>query len=283
MTEYVDNETGEVMAIQPVRNAIEQIERSQLDVQMTRAAQRPRSIKRFENRAIQYATHNEEIAQSCFYALKRGGKFIEGPSVRLAEIMLSAWGNAKCGARIISEDDKVVVAQGVAVDLETNTSISVEVTRRITDKHGNKYKDDMIIVTKNAACAIAYRNAALKMIPGAFAAKVMDQARRVAMGEGKPLSERRQRALRAFGEYDVTEKQILATLDCTSIDEVDDEDLATLIGLYNALKSGETTVEESFPHASLDEKTKQAEAKMAQAKDASTANTEQKADEKQSE
>ena len=49
------------------------------------------------------ATIDAEVAGSCFYKLSRGGKTIEGPSVRLAEIVASAWGNLKFGARIIDE------------------------------------------------------------------------------------------------------------------------------------------------------------------------------------
>lgn len=264
--EYVDEQTGEVVQVSPT--AIEQIERSQLQVQIEAAQRRPRMIKRFMQQATALATHNSRIAESCFYRLSRGGKLIEGPSVRLAEIAATAWGNLTVGARIISEDDKTVTAQGVARDLETNMAMSVEVSRRITDKRGRKFSDDMIIVTKNAACAIAYRNAVLKVIPAAFLEDVLEQAQRVALGEGEDTETRVARAMKLFGEFGVQPGQVLAAVDKSAVAEITPDDLLTLIGLYNAIKGGDTTVEEAFPHASLEEKQAAVEAKMQAAKDA---------------
>ena len=261
--EYVDEKTGEIVQTSPT--AIEQIERSQLAVQMEAASRRPRQIKRFIDRATALATHNERIAQSCFYRLSRGGKFIEGPSVRMAEIAATAWGNLTVGARIISEDDKTVTAQGVARDLETNMAMSVEVSRRITDKRGRRFSDDMIIVTKNAACAIAYRNAVLKVIPAAFMEDVLERAQEIALGEGQDTEARVAKAMKMFGEFGVKPGQVLASIDKSAVQEVGPDDLLTLIGMYNAIKGGDTTVEESFPHASLEEKQAAVEAKMAKA------------------
>ena len=62
-----------------------------LQVQTARAF--PRSIKSAMQEARSMATLDRETAGSCFYKIPRAGKMIEGPSIRLAEIMASAWGN----------------------------------------------------------------------------------------------------------------------------------------------------------------------------------------------
>ena len=144
------------------------ITKAEIDVQISTAKAFPRSLKQFQDRAMSMATFSEEIAASCSYALPRGGKSLEGPSVRLAEIIVSSFGNIRSGARVIANDGKTITAQGICHDLETNNCVTVEVKRRITDKNGKTFNEDMQVVTGNAACAIAFRNAVFKVVPSAL-------------------------------------------------------------------------------------------------------------------
>ena len=48
----------------------------------------------------------------------RGGKPIEGPSNRLAEIVAYAWGNLRISSRITNEGAKFLTAQTTILDLE---------------------------------------------------------------------------------------------------------------------------------------------------------------------
>ena len=41
-----------------------------------------------------------KTAEGCFFSLPRGGKRLEGPSIRLAEICAATYGNLRCGSRI---------------------------------------------------------------------------------------------------------------------------------------------------------------------------------------
>ena len=77
------------------------ISRSEIDMQVATAHKFPRSIKRFRQEALQMVTLNESVAESCIYALPRSGKTIEGPSARFAEVIASAWGNCRAGARAV--------------------------------------------------------------------------------------------------------------------------------------------------------------------------------------
>ena len=139
--------------------------RSEIDVQVATAHQYPRNLSRVLNNIETLATMDEDVAGSCFYTLRRQGKVIEGPSVRMAEIIASSWGNLRVQARIISNDGKMITAQGICHDLESNYATSTEVKRRITDKNGKTFSEDMQVVTGNAACAIAMRNALFKVVP----------------------------------------------------------------------------------------------------------------------
>ena len=60
----------------------------------------PRSVKAFAAAAEAMATLTQQTAAECSYVVPRDGKQIVGPSVRLAEICASAWGNIDFGSRI---------------------------------------------------------------------------------------------------------------------------------------------------------------------------------------
>lgn len=221
--------------------------RAELDQQVSTAKAYPRSVAKFKAEALAMATLDQDTAASCFYALPRGGKTIEGPSIRLAEIIGSAWGNLNYGARVVSIDDKFLTAQGICRDLERNVTMTSEVTRRITDKNGKRYNDDMIGVTANAACSIALRNAIFKVVPMAYAKDVLAQARRVAIGDAKTLASRRAGMIDYFGKMGVEPKRILWLLEKPSIEDIGLDDMQVLVGLATAIKDGDTTVDEAFP------------------------------------
>ena len=222
------------------------INRGEIDMQISTAHKFPRSIKRFRNEALQMVTLNEQIAESCIYALPRGNKTIEGPSARFAEVIASAWGNCRAGARVVSDQGNFVTAQGVFHDLERNVAITYEVQRRITDNKGRRYNDDMIGVTGNAASSIALRNAILKGVPKAFWDDMYQAARATVMGDFKTLANRRAEAMKAFVALGVKAEQVFAKLGVSGVEDIGLEHLVTLRGLITAIKEGDTTPEQAF-------------------------------------
>jgi hypothetical protein len=222
--------------------------RAEVDQQIATARAMPRSIARAVQNITTLATLDEKSAEECIYALPRGGKPIKGPSIRLAEIIGSQWGNCRIGARVVHVDriEKYVEAEGVFHDLETNTATTARVRRRISTKAGKVFDDDMIVVTGNAACAIAKRNAILGSVPKAVWRKAYEAVERVIMGDVKTLAERRSRALAAFGAFGVTADQIFGALGVGGEDDIGLEHLSTLTAMRSALKNGEATVEEMF-------------------------------------
>jgi hypothetical protein len=207
----------------------------------------PRSVKAFLVQAEALATVTQQVAMACIYSVPRAGKQLTGPSVRLAEICASAWGNMRIGARIAREEANYIVAQGYAHDLQTNTECSFEVRRRITDRNGKRYSDDMIAVTANAAQAIALRNAVFRVVPKALVDAVFERARLVAVGEQKTLGERRAKMVEYFAKLGVGADKLLGLTGKASVEDMDGEDLLTLHGLANAIKDGTVGVEQAFP------------------------------------
>jgi len=244
MSEEFDGREVPSMSVESGTVAL--LNKSEIDMQIATAHRYPRSIKRFRDESLQMVTLNESVAESCIYALPRGGKTIEGPSARFAEVVASAWGNCRAGARTISDQGDFVTAQGVFHDLERNVAITYEVQRRITDAKGRRYNADMIGVTANAACSVALRNAILKGVPKAFWDDMYQAARRTVMGDFKTLANRRAEAMKAFMAFGVTEAQVLAKLELAGVEDIGLEHLVTLRGLLTALREGDTTPEQAF-------------------------------------
>lgn len=223
--------------------ALQALNTSEIDVQVATAHKFPRSLKAFKHKALEHATIDEATAQSMFYVLPRSGKTIEGPTVRLAEIVASSWGNLRAEAQVIAIDDKFVTAMGTCMDLESNYAIRVQVKNRITTKNGKKYNDDMIQVAGMAACAKAYRNAVFKVVPIAHVNSILAAAKKTAMGTEKTLTQRRDLAIDWFRKNGADEKQVLNMLEKNGVEEITLDDLATLRGIITAIKDGEATLE----------------------------------------
>ena len=217
------------------------INRAEVDIQITTARRYPRSITEFKREALAMATLDEETAGSMFYVLPRAGKRIEGPSVRLAEIVASALGNIKCGARIVEVGPKYVTAQGVAWDLQKNVSASIDVQRRITRTSGERYDDDMIGTTSNAATSIAFRQAIFKVVPFSYIKDIYEHAKAVSIGKGRSMESRREAAFTWFTKLGATPAQLITLLGRKGSEDLTEDDLIVLRGLSTAIRDGDTT------------------------------------------
>lgn len=231
----------------------EAVTRAEIDIAIATANRFPRHLAKVKANLINFATLDEDTAASCFYRLPRGGKAIEGPSVRMAEIAVSEYRNLNVATRIVAivttGDNPHVVVQGVCQDLEKNTRIIVEKRGRIIGKKSNKGKpdEDDINLAANNASAKAFRDAVFKVVPGALIKPAVDAAMRVARGEAKPMADRVGAALKAYAAMGVSKEQVLAKFSYTSDAQITPDDLDTLSGLRTALKEGEVTLADEFP------------------------------------
>jgi len=246
----MSNETEEVV-VQEVQgmDVVYQQDKATIDMQITTAKAYPRNITRATNNSIAVVSMDTETASTCTYAVPRGGKQITGPSIHLAKILAQFWGNLRVEAKVISIDAKHVTSQAIAYDLENNLAIKVEVKRSIYGKYG-RFNDDMITVTGNAGNSIAMRNAILSVIPRAVVDKVYKSALTTITGDvsdkTKLLAKRKQ-VLDGFKDsYGVTEAEVLKAIGKASVEHIDAEILVTLIGIAQAIKDGDTNVEDAF-------------------------------------
>ena len=277
-----ENNGYEVLQVNQDQNIIQvdAVERANVDSQVATAKQYPRDLKRSINNSIAMATMDYNTAQSCGYALPRGGKPITGPSVHLAKLIVSNYGNLRAEAKVVQITDKQVISRGTCWDLENNVATAFEVRRSIVNKGGKRFSDDMITVTGNAANAIAYRNAVFSVIPKAITDKVYQAAQHFITGDlsnEEKLVARRKKCIDFFkDEYGITEEEVVMLCGKQTVNQIKADQIALLLGITQSLKDGDTTVEELMKPYRTEENKKTILAKATEAAKADAAKKEDK-------
>lgn len=228
------------------------LSRAEIDVQIATAKQYPRSMAQAVRNALTLATQDTPTAMECRYALPRGrddngkAKVIQGPSIRLAELVAMTWGNNRYAARVTAIDrvEMFVEAEGVYHDLETNSAISAKVRRRISDKRGRIFNADMIMVTGNAASSIALRNAIFRGIPRPVWRHVYEGVEKVIRGDEKTLGARRADLVDKFKALGVSPQMVLHLLGVKGEVDIGLDEFVVAAGFYSAIRNGEATVDE---------------------------------------
>ncbi|MBU9898919.1 hypothetical protein KTQ94_09455 [Prevotella stercorea] len=279
----MENNEYEVLQVQHDQNIVQldAVERANVDSQVATAKQYPRNVTRSINNSIAMATMDVNTAQSCGYALTRGGKPITGPSVHLAKLIVSNWGNIRAEAKVVQITDKQVISRGTCWDLENNVATAFEVRRSIVGSSGKRYSDDMITVTGNAANAIAYRNAVFAVIPKAVTDKVYQAAQHCITGDlsdNDKLIATRKKCIDYFkDEYGITEEEVVMICGKQTVNQIKAEQIVLLRGVQQSLVDGDTTVEELMKPYRKEENKKNVAAKAAETAVANAAKKEAKA------
>lgn len=229
------------------------IVRAEIDTQVATAHAYPRNMTTFQTRAIAIVELDEETAESCIYRRPVGKgpdgqqKYAEGMSVRMAEIVGSCFGNLRCGAQIISQTERQIVARGFAHDLESNMASTSECVEATVKRDGSPFDERMRVVVAKAALAKARRDAIFQVVPRALCKKVEAAARSVISGNKKPLTERRLAVVEWIKKTAVDAARVYAALGVMGPDEMNEDHFTTLTGLRTAMKEGDISIDEAFP------------------------------------
>lgn len=249
----MSNEAETELLTEQEPQALEAISRAEIDIQIKTARAYPRAaLSKIKERVLSDCTLDEETASSCFYKLPRGGSMIEGPSVRLAEIVAGRYGNLRVATRTtetVTEGANPHVVVLVAIhDLENNLAIQVEKRRRITGKKskGGKPDEDDINLATNACASIAFRDAVFRVVPNVLTTPALEACKKIAKGNASSLSERRVKMLQRLAQLGASEARVLKSLGLKKVEDITLEHVEDLIGRGTALKDG-GMVEDIFP------------------------------------
>lgn len=229
-------------------DALSVIQRTELETAMEFAQRYPRSVDRFLKNVRSIACVNPTVAAACTYTLPdRGEGPISGPSVRLAEIVFTQYQNLWGGTRLVDVGDTTLTAMGFIRDLETNTTVAVEVVRGILNRNGQRYKPDMIRVTAMAAMSIAFRNGVFRVVPQALIDALWRETRDVALDKAAGVEKRREDAVAYFVSRKVSYTRIFAALKVEGMKDIGWPEIEILIGIANAVNQNEVSLDEAFP------------------------------------
>lgn len=234
------------------------LEKSQLEHQIQIARAYPRDWDKMVAEVEKRATRTKEVAEECFYSLPRGGKKIDGPGIRFAELILASYDNIRIGTRVVELTEKTIVGEAIIYDLQSNKQFNVREEKSIWSTKDNKrYSQDMIVVTGKAAIAVAKRNCIFASVPFVEFESVLKKVKLISTGasnpkseEGKPikpLEERRTDALVYFKKLGVGEDRVLWTLKLTVKEDIGEEALIELSGIKTSIKEETIKIANAFP------------------------------------
>jgi hypothetical protein len=174
-------------------------------------------------------------------------KSVEGLSIRAAESLANRWDNSSWGTTIVSEDEESATIAAVFLDYEKNTRHVKEqrVSKFYRAKTGNivRYAPDRFDTTMGAYGSKNLREVILRSLPAGLKKEYETKARGILKKE--PLAAQRTAVLERFVELGVTQEQ-LETWKKKPVKEWKREDVLDALGLANALRDGEASIETVF-------------------------------------
>ena len=199
---------------------------------------------------ITQACQRKGVAEKAFFSFNRGGSVVSGPTIRFAEELARCWGNIDFGIKELSQDDGKSEMQAFAWDLETNTISSQNFTNpHIREKNGKSIKltsqRDIYEVNANMG-ARRVRSRIIAILPTDLVDMAIAECRKTLAGNNdEPLIDRVKKMVVAFGKIGVTQEQIETRLK-RKVDTMTVDDFTDYIGIYNAIKQGESKIADWF-------------------------------------
>ena len=209
----------------------------------------PRDEVQAYNRVAQ-ACQRKGIAEKAFYSYNRGGGTVSGPTIRFAEELARCWGNIDYGIKELSQDEGKSEMQAYAWDLETNAQSVQNFTNPHIREVGGKAKiltsqRDIYEINANMG-ARRLRSRILAILPTDLVDMAINECKKTLAGNNdEPLIDRVKKMIVAFGKLGVTQEQIEKRLG-RKVDTMTIDDFTDYIGIYNAIKQGESKIAEWF-------------------------------------
>lgn len=199
---------------------------------------------------IMRACKRKKLAEQAKYVYRRGTTMVEGPSIRLAEVIAQNWQNLQYGFRELGRSADSSEVEAFCWDLETN----VRVTRTLTVKHKRDTKsgpkdlkaerDKYEYVASQTQRRV--RACILEVIPGDIVEEAEKQCEKTLRGDdNRPIEDRVRDMITAFSELGVTGEMVEARLQ-HSLKAVTLQQLVELQKIYRSIKDGVAQREEFF-------------------------------------
>ena len=243
--------------------------KAEQETQNTIARTHPRDPRKALDNALLELEIAPEYACKSFYVIpfkdRSGGEErivnVEGPSIKAAITLARTWGNNASGWRIKDQSTERVEVEGVYVDHETNvrTVRAKTASRFYTDKKTGKkvpLREEALVKAIAAAGSKAVRDAILAGEPFWYTDSYYKKAREIAAKtiggkanvKAKPKTYEEKVAWIAdrLLQKGVTPAVFKTYLDSLDQTQSEDERIADIVGVYNAINDGQVKIEEVF-------------------------------------
>lgn len=223
-------------------------EATEVQAMVVMAKQFPRNQIQAMDRILNACTR-QSLAEGAVYSYPRGGQNVEGPSIRLAEVLAQNWGNIDFGIREISQSNGESTVEAYAWDLETNTR-QVKVfqvphkrfaggkTKNLTDP-----RDIYEIVANNGARRL--RACILGVIPGDVVEAAVAQCGTTLAANVDLSEESIKKMLEAYSQYGVTAEMVQLRYQCR-IEAIRPAQFLELRKIYTSIKDGMSKASDWF-------------------------------------
>lgn len=240
---------------------------ARVQAKFTIARRNPRDPMDYRVRLL-HRCDDSRFAQVARYAVPRGGKTIEGPSIRFVEEALRCFQNVEVETEVLVDDaEKRMLRVGV-LDLEANIGHSITITvsktmerkrliegeRPISSRRNSSgdtvylypAPDDEVTMKQNSAVSKAMRVQGLRILPGEVTAEAMDVCVALRRKEIDQDPDAERKALAdAFANMRVMPSQLTEYLG-VELAQATPADLFDLRGLYVAIRDGQIRFSEAL-------------------------------------
>lgn len=217
---------------------------------------------------IMNACKRVELAKEATYIYNRGGKDINGPSIRLAEVLAQQWGNIDFGIIELEQRFQESTVMSYAWDLETNTRQTkvFSVPHKRDTRSGGYFvkdaRDIYEVVANNGARRL--RACILGVIPGDIVDAAVKECEKTLLNDNSegPLEDRIRKMVVKFAEFgvntDMLEMRLGHKLETTTVQEV-----VNLGSIYKSISDNMAPIEQYFERQNGDGQPQTLKDKMA--------------------
>lgn len=200
-------------------------------------------------RKVEAACSRKQLASHALYQYARGGTDISGPSIRLAEALINAYGNAKSGFEVIDSNADFSRVRAYAYDMETNTiqerTFDVEHVRQ-TKTSRTKLTDPRDIYETIANNASRRERACiLALIPGDLVEFAVKTCRETLEKNVNITPKRIEELVQSFSKYGVSKVMIEARIQ-RHVNAITATQFIDLMNIGTSLRDGIAKVEDFF-------------------------------------
>ncbi len=200
-------------------------------------------------RKVEAACSRKQLASHALYQYARGGTDISGPSIRLAEALINAYGNAKSGFEVIDSNADFSRVRAYAYDMETNTiqerTFDVEHVRQ-TKNSRTKLTDPRDIYETIANNASRRERACiLALIPGDLVEFAVKTCRETLEKNVNITPKRIEELVQSFSKYGVSKVMIEARIQ-RHVNAITATQFIDLMNIGTSLRDGIAKVDDFF-------------------------------------